>query len=137
MSPLFDDLYAAAREQGLPVRTLMSEYAPGQFEITLEHRNDALRAVDEAIMFKRAVRGVAARHGRMACFMAKPFAGRAGSGMHLHASLADAGGANAFASETRQAARCCVTRSAVCGRRWPTAWPSSRPMRIRIGGSGR
>jgi glutamine synthetase len=99
MSPLFDDLYAAARAQGLPVRTLMSEYAPGQFEITLEHRGDALRAVDEAILFKRAVRGVAARHGCVACFMAKPFAERAGSGMHLHASLADAHGPNAFAAE--------------------------------------
>ena len=99
MSPLFDDLYAAARTQGLPVRTLMSEYAPGQFEITLEHRADALRAVDEAILFKRAVRGVAARHGCVACFMAKPFAERAGSGMHLHASLTDAQGRNAFAAD--------------------------------------
>ncbi|MGI9246635.1 MAG: glutamine synthetase family protein [Steroidobacteraceae bacterium] len=99
MSPLFDDLYAAARAQGLPVRTLMSEYAPGQFEITLEHRMDALRAVDEAFLFKRAVRGVAARHGRVACFMAKPFAQQAGSGMHLHASLARPGdGANLFAA---------------------------------------
>ena len=93
MSPLFDDLYAAARAQGLPVRTLMSEYAPGQFEITLEHRADALRAVDEAVLFKRAMRGVARRHGCIACFMAKPFAGMAGTGMHLHASLADARGA--------------------------------------------
>ncbi|HQR23390.1 MAG TPA: glutamine synthetase family protein [Steroidobacteraceae bacterium] len=99
MQPLFDDLYAAARAQGLPVRTLMSEYAPGQFEITLEHRDDALRAVDEAVLFKRAVRGVARRHGCIACFMAKPFAHLAGTGMHLHASLADAGGANAFASD--------------------------------------
>ena len=99
MSPLFDDLYAAAKSLGLPVRTLMSEYAPGQFEITLEHRADALRAVDEAILFKRAVRGVAARHGRVACFMAKPFAEHAGSGMHLHASLADSGGANACAAD--------------------------------------
>lgn len=100
MAPLFDDLYAAARAQGLPVRTLMSEYAPGQFEITLEHRPDALRAVDEAILFKRAVRGVAMRHGRVACFMAKPFADRAGSGLHLHASFARAGdGANAFAAD--------------------------------------
>jgi glutamine synthetase len=99
MSPLFDDLYAAARSLGLPVRTLMSEYAPGQFEITLEHRADALRAVDEAIMFKRAVRGVAAQHGKIACFMAKPFAELAGSGMHLHASLADRAGRNACADE--------------------------------------
>jgi glutamine synthetase len=99
MSPLFDDLYAAARVQGLPVRTLMSEYAPGQFEITLEHRADALRAVDEAILFKRAVRGISARHGCVACFMAKPFAGRAGSGMHLHASLADGQGRNVFGAD--------------------------------------
>jgi len=99
MAPLFDDLYAAARALGLPVRTLMSEYAPGQFEITLEHRADALRAVDEAILFKRAVRGVAAKHGKIACFMAKPFAELAGTGMHLHASLADRDGGNACADE--------------------------------------
>ncbi len=99
MSPLFDDLYAAARVQGLPVRTLMSEYAPGQFEITLEHRQDALRAVDEAILFKRAVRGVAVHHGRIASFMAKPFADLAGSGMHLHASLAGRDGRNAFEAD--------------------------------------
>ncbi|MCJ7453532.1 MAG: glutamine synthetase family protein, partial [Steroidobacteraceae bacterium] len=92
MSPLFDELYAAARAQGLPVRTLMSEYAPGQFEITLEHRADALRAVDEAVLFKRAIRGVARRHGLIACFMAKPFAEMAGTGMHLHVSLAGADG---------------------------------------------
>jgi glutamine synthetase len=99
LSPLFDDLYAAAHQQELPVRTLMSEYAPGQFEITLEHRADALHAVDDAILFKRCVRGTAARHGRIASFMAKPFAERAGSGMHLHASLGDAQGCNVFASD--------------------------------------
>ncbi len=99
MSPFFDELYAAAGAQGLPVRTLMSEYAPGQFEITLEHRADALRAVDEAVLFKRAVRGIARRHGLIACFMAKPFAGMAGAGMHLHASLVGEDGRNAFASE--------------------------------------
>jgi glutamine synthetase len=102
MSPLFDELYAAGRALGLPVRTLMSEYAPGQFEITLEHRADALRAVDEAVMFKRAVRGVAARHGCVACFMAKPFGELAGSGMHLHASLADAEGRNLCADDAPQ-----------------------------------
>jgi glutamine synthetase len=99
MSPLFDEVYAAARVQGLPARTLMSEYAPGQFEITLQHRPDALRAVDEAIMFKRAMRGVAARHGCVACFMAKPFEELAGSGLHFHASLADGAGRNLFAAE--------------------------------------
>jgi glutamine synthetase len=98
MSPLFDDIYRAARAQGLPVRTLMSEYAPGQFEVTLEHRPDALAAADDAIQWKRLVRGVAAGHGRVATFMAKPFAGIAGSGMHVHVSLAGADGGNLFAS---------------------------------------
>jgi glutamine synthetase len=55
--------------------------------------------VDDAVLFKRAIRGVAARHGRIACFMAKPFAGMAGTGMHLHASLADTHGRNAFAAD--------------------------------------
>ena len=99
LAPVFDEVYSAARVQGLPAETLMSEYAPGQFEITLHHRDDALRAVDEAVMFKRVLRGVAARHGLIACFMAKPFAGRAGSGLHVHVSVNDAQGVNRFASE--------------------------------------
>lgn len=103
LAPVFDEVYAAARAQGIPAETLMSEYAPGQFEITLAHRADALRAVDEAILLKRLLRGVAARHGLTVTFMAKPFVDLAGSGMHLHVSLADADGAavghNLFAAE--------------------------------------
>lgn len=99
MSPVFDDIYAAARVLDLPMRTLMSEYAPGQFEITLLHRADALRAIDEAIVFKRLIRGVALRHGLIACFMAKPFEEHAGSGMHMHVSLQDQAGDNVFGSD--------------------------------------
>ncbi|MFM1885397.1 MAG: hypothetical protein RL026_554 [Pseudomonadota bacterium] len=99
LAPVFADLFAAADAQGLPLGTLMSEYAPGQFEITLQHRADALRAVDEAIQYKRLVRGVAAKHGLLASFMAKPFTQRAGSGAHLHLSLADAQGDNLCAAD--------------------------------------
>ncbi|MFL6550734.1 MAG: glutamine synthetase family protein [Povalibacter sp.] len=99
MSPVFDDIYGAAKLQSLPLRTLMSEYAPGQFEITLLHRAGALQAIDEAIAFKRLIRGVALRHGLIACFMAKPFEQHAGSGMHLHVSLQDSAGENVFAND--------------------------------------
>jgi glutamine synthetase len=99
LAPVFDDVFRAAAAQELPAETLMSEYAPGQFEITLHHREDALLAVDEAVMFKRLLRGVAARHGLVACFMAKPFTNRAGSGLHVHVSCNDARGENVFASE--------------------------------------
>ncbi|MBL8271430.1 glutamine synthetase family protein, partial [Steroidobacter sp.] len=99
MAPLFDDIYAGARAQGLPLRTLMSEYAPGQYEITLLHRNDAMRAIDDAILFKRLIRATALKHGLTACFMAKPFAEQAGSGMHVHVSVQDRDGNNLFAAD--------------------------------------
>ncbi len=99
LAPVFDDLYRAAETQRLPTGTLMSEYSPGQFEVTLHHSGDALTAVDQAVMWKRVVRGVAQRHGLIACFMAKPFAERAGSGLHVHVSANDRDGSNVFASE--------------------------------------
>ncbi len=98
-APFLAEVYAACETQGLPAQTLISEYAPGQLEIVLHHRADALRAVDDAIMYKRLVRGVAAKHGMDATFMAKPYAGSSGSGMHMHMSLQDAAGLNAFASD--------------------------------------
>lgn len=98
-APLFDDIYAAAETMGLPARTLIAEYAPGQFEVVLRHRADAMRAADDAILLKRLVKGMAERHGLAATFMAKPYAEHSGSGLHVHVSLADAGGANIFAGE--------------------------------------
>jgi glutamine synthetase len=97
LAPVFREILDAATAQGLPAGTVMSEYAPGQFEITLQHRDDVLVAVDEAVQFKRLIKAVAARHGLIASFMAKPFTHRAGSGAHLHLSLADTDGRNAFA----------------------------------------
>ena len=97
--PFFDDLYAACDAQGLPLESGISEYAPGQFELTLRHKADALRATDDAVLYKRLVKGVAAKHGMIASFMAKPFVDQAGNGMHLHVSMADGSGDNAFASE--------------------------------------
>ncbi|SEK28613.1 glutamine synthetase [Atopomonas hussainii] len=97
-----NDLYRACEAQGLPARTTISEYAPGQVEITLEHRYDVLQAIDEGVRYKRVVKGVANQHGMDACFMAKPFADLAGSGMHLHVSLADAQGNNLMASDDPQ-----------------------------------
>jgi glutamine synthetase len=87
----------ACRAQGVPADTAVAEYAPGQFEINLKHRDDALRACDEAIYLKRIIKGVAGRQGMLASFMAKPFAGQAGSGLHLHASVLDKNGDNIFA----------------------------------------
>lgn len=97
MQPFFAQIYAAAAAQGLPLETLIAEYAPGQYELTLHYRDDLLRAADDLVMLKRLVRAIARRHGMIACFMAKPFQAQAGSGMHLHVSLGDGHGGNHFA----------------------------------------
>ena len=113
LAGLFDELFSAARTQGLPAETLMSEYAPGQFEVTLHHRPDALRAVDEAILFKRLIKGIATKHGVTATFMAKPFVAHAGSGLHLHLSLEDEVGRNAFADAAPEGSA--LLRQAIAG----------------------
>ena len=97
--PFLNDLYAHGEAAGLPLESAISENAPGQLEVGLVHRADALRATDEASIFKRLVKGTAMRHGVEATFMAKPHNGLAGSGQHLHVSLADRQGKNAFASD--------------------------------------
>jgi glutamine synthetase len=96
IEPFLAALAAACRAQGLPADTAISEYAPGQYELNLRHRDDAMRAADEAVMFKRAVKAVAAGFGMIATFMAKPFTDLAGSGMHLHVSLLDREGRRLF-----------------------------------------
>lgn len=96
MQPLFSDIYAAARLQGIPAETVISEYAPGQYELTLNYRKNIMQAADDLILLKRLVRAQARRHGVTACFMAKPIEQYAGSGMHLHVSLLDGAQKNVF-----------------------------------------
>ncbi|MEZ5955662.1 MAG: glutamine synthetase family protein [Hyphomonadaceae bacterium] len=98
-SDFLRDLWASADAMGIPLEGAISEYAPGQLELTLKHHADALRAADDAVLYKRAAKGVALRHGCEATFMAKPFADLAGSGMHLHVSVNDKAGKNIFASD--------------------------------------
>jgi glutamine synthetase len=100
MEPLFSDIYAAAKAQGIPAETVISEYAPGQYELTLNYRKDVMQAADDLVMLKRIVRMQARRHGVTACFMAKPIERYAGSGMHFHVSLQDDADRNVFAEET-------------------------------------
>ena len=95
----FTDAVAdACRAMDVPADTAVAEYAPGQFEINLKHRADALLACDEAIYLKRTIKAIAEQQGMLASFMAKPFAEQAGSGLHVHVSVLDGSGRNIFAS---------------------------------------
>lgn len=99
MLPLFSDIYAGAEKAGIRAETLISEYAPGQYELTLHYREDVMQAADDIVRLKRIVRAQARAHGVTACFMAKPVEDYAGSGMHFHVSLQDKSGQNVFAEK--------------------------------------
>ncbi|NOX74522.1 MAG: glutamine synthetase [Alphaproteobacteria bacterium] len=101
----FTDLYAACEAMGIPADAAIAEGGLGQFEINLMHVDDALRAADDAWLFKMAVRGVARKHGFAASFMAKPFADQAGNGLHTHFSVLDSKGKNIFDDGTSEGSK--------------------------------
>ena len=95
-----DDVYAACEAQEIKLDATIAECGAGQFEINLHHSEDVLKATDDALYFKRLVKSVAQKHNLMASFMAKPYLGQPGSGMHIHFSLLDGNNQNLFADGT-------------------------------------
>ena len=91
-----DQVTTTCAEQGVSTGAISGEYAPGQFEINLQHSDQLLAAADQCMMFRRAVLNTARKHGYQGTFMAKPWARQSGSGLHLHVSLLDEQGNNAF-----------------------------------------
>jgi glutamine synthetase len=91
------DVDAFCRVQNIPAGAALSEFAPGQFEVNLHHVDDPLRACEHGLLLKRVIKAAALKNGLAATFMAKPFAGIPGSGLHIHVSLLDDDGNNVFA----------------------------------------
>jgi glutamine synthetase len=84
-------------ELGLQAFAANHEFMSSQYEINVKH-SEALDAADRAFLLKAAVKEIAAREGLLATFMGRPCADQGGSGFHLHVSLRDVEGANAFAA---------------------------------------
>jgi glutamine synthetase len=97
IDPFLTELSKTCEVQNIPAGAALSEHSPGQFEVNLHHVNDPARACDHAVLLKRAVKDVALKHDLAATFMAKPFQGIAGCGLHIHISLLDDDGRNVFA----------------------------------------
>jgi glutamine synthetase len=86
---------AHLEQMGIPVKASHHEVAPSQHEIDLVH-TDALSMADAIVTARLAVNEVATAAGVLATFMPKPLTGEYGSGLHLHMSLFDDDGGNAF-----------------------------------------
>ncbi len=94
--------------------TSQVEWGLGQWEINLEHRT-ALEMADRHILFKLAMRDLAAAAGMTATFMAKPFGDTTGSSCHLHLSLVDSAGSNVFRDAEQDDGMSASLRAAIGG----------------------
>lgn len=92
-----DAIWDAAEEAGFRLELITAEYDAPQFEFTLAY-DEAVRAVDEVVLFRQMAREVALDHGVLLTFLPKPIAGKGGSGMHINLSFADAEGGNALST---------------------------------------
>ena len=93
---MMEDLRIACEIQDLPFDGVVKESAPSQYEVNMQHVDDPVLAARQIMMMKRLIKGVAAKHGLIASFMAKPFEEEAGNGMHVHCSVLDEQGVNIF-----------------------------------------
>jgi glutamine synthetase len=81
-----DDLVLALEAQGIVLEQYYAELGHGQQEISTGHA-PAVQAVDEQILVRETIRGLAAHHGLHASLAPKPWPENAGNGAHVHFSL--------------------------------------------------
>lgn len=76
------DMVLTLEDMGFEIESSHHEKAPAQHEIDFTDA-ESLKAADDIVTFKFAVRSIAKRFGLYATFMPKPRFDQAGSGMHL------------------------------------------------------
>ncbi len=109
-----DEIMATASSSGFRLESVNSEYDNGQFELTLAY-DEAMRAADDAFLFKVMAREVAASNGMLLTFMGKPINDRGGSGLHVNLSFRDEAGENAMSDPDAADGLSDIARSVVAG----------------------
>jgi len=89
------DIMLTFDQMGFDVEDSHHEVAPGQQEINLRY-GDALTIADRMMTMKLGIRTIARQYGMHATFMPKPLMDEYGSAMHVHQSLMNIDGTNAF-----------------------------------------
>ena len=92
-----DAIWDVADELGFSLDMITAEYDSPQFEYTLTFDN-AVKAVDDIILFRQMAREVALGEGVILTFMPKPMVEAGGNGMHINFSFNDKNGNNALST---------------------------------------
>ncbi|CRL10278.1 glutamine synthetase family protein [Phaeobacter italicus] len=95
-----DRIWAMADEMGFALDMITAEFDSPQFEYTLTF-DDAVKAVDDIVLFRLMAREIALEYGIVLTFMPKPVPEGGGSGMHVNFSFVDETGGNAVSSGAR------------------------------------
>ncbi len=98
-SGTIEEIMNTALAMGIELESVNSEYDDGQFELTLRY-DDAMKAADDAFLFKVMAKEVATKRGYLLAFMGKPITDRGGSGIHVNLSMLDEKENNAFADDS-------------------------------------
>jgi len=110
MRPVRNLLVAA----GVPVENSKGEAETGQEELNIRYA-DAVLAADHHVIAKQAVKEIADSRGHAASFIAKWRHDKVGSAAHIHQSLADGAGGNAFYDGAADLAMSATMRAYVAG----------------------
>lgn len=95
-----DAIWHQAEQSGFRLDLITAEYDTPQFEFTLAY-DEAVKAVDEMVLFRQMAREIALDHGILLTFLPKPILDKGGSGLHFNLSFADESGRNALMTGDR------------------------------------
>jgi glutamine synthetase len=96
VEPVVSEIKRVLEASGILVESWNVEYGPAQVEVNLDH-GSPVDVADATVILKYVVKQIAAGQGLRATFMPKPYISEAGNGLHIHQSLVDSDGRNAFA----------------------------------------
>jgi glutamine synthetase len=97
MEPILEILRRDLVALGLPLSSIEVEFGPSQCEFVFRAA-PGMQPADDMVLFRSAVKQICARRGYHASFMCRPALPQAmSSGWHMHQSLTDLSGGNAFA----------------------------------------
>jgi len=95
----YNDIFNLLHKFNVPLEGLHTETGDGVYEAAIDH-TDILEAADRAVLFKTSVKEIGYRYGIIATFMAKWNSNLPGCSGHIHQSLQNAEGSNAFYDES-------------------------------------
>lgn len=96
----FADLTRSMEHMGVPIETAHFELGPGFVELVHSYQ-DALRAADNAAIYKTFAKAFALRRGKILSFMARFSESGDGSSCHLHTSMRSRDGDPVFHDATK------------------------------------